>query len=375
MNCREGGYVRLVRLIGQCGFFGLCILFLSHHLLLGQGNTSRVKHAVSCTSCSISVTKLRSIGSPDDTVLLSPSLLSLAIDSKRRVFSASFDRYQVVVFGADGSPPKILGKRGQGPGEFSSPIQRILTSRGDSLFVFQARRLTVFSPQLAFVRQVDLPVSGVIGLLPDGNILIGATIATPERIGHPYHIADPTGKIIKSFGYDGSPITATRRGPQPRPLSLSSDGKSLWTGPEGRRYSFLRRDANGTIVDSVEVVDVPWLKESSPTVSAPTSGRWGDTSGTTSRALPGTVIELLGVDQGGLLWTGIGHPIAFDSTTLQIRYSFRLEVFDPVARRILASRQFSEGIRLFNGTDIAVSPQKDSDGVTTYTLWRVAITR
>jgi hypothetical protein len=89
-------------------------------------------------------------------------------DSRGRYFLVSHDRYGVLVFDSTGRFNTAFGRRGGGPGEFSQ-ITRMALSPGDSLFVIQSRKISVFSPSLTFVRTYRLPTGTSFNAPPPGR--------------------------------------------------------------------------------------------------------------------------------------------------------------------------------------------------------------
>lgn len=95
------------------------------------------------------------------------------------------------LYAADGAFVRAVGGEGEGPGEFRSP-DWVNVIAGDSLLVYdrQLRRLSLMSPDLGFVRSVNLPgtpQSGfprAIGAFTDGTILVGIEQA-PEGPSRP----------------------------------------------------------------------------------------------------------------------------------------------------------------------------------------------
>ena len=67
---------------------------------------------------------------------------ALDVDSNRRVFVVDPTRNDIVVLGADLTLEQVVGREGEGPGEFKWPAT-IQIIEGDSLYVFDGRLLRV----------------------------------------------------------------------------------------------------------------------------------------------------------------------------------------------------------------------------------------
>jgi hypothetical protein len=92
----------------------------------------------------------------------------------------------------------------------------------------------------------------------------------------------------------------------------------------------------------------------------------------------GASVGFAGTDPAGLLWfvgTRLTAPytpqMAAAGATQQVAHS--LEVFDPGAGHRLASVPFETRVRFLAGTNLAYSVASDSDGVPTYTVWRMTV--
>lgn len=94
--------------------------------------------------------------------------------SDGRVAVANGGTSEIRYYGPDGGHLRSVGGEGGGPGEFQR-ITRIIRMPGDSVAVMDlsARRVSVLSPEGAFVREIPTAVSGamlsVAGLRPDGS--------------------------------------------------------------------------------------------------------------------------------------------------------------------------------------------------------------
>ena len=86
------------------------------------------------------------IGSADDPVIGFSRIRRVRVSDKGDVYVLEGSAPEVRVFSSEGERLRVVGGRGQGPGEFSSPLDMGLL--GDTLWVFDqgARRLTWFGP-------------------------------------------------------------------------------------------------------------------------------------------------------------------------------------------------------------------------------------
>ncbi len=131
----------------------------------------------------------------------------LALDpSARRLYVADTLRHQVLVFGTDGTPIRVIGKRGGGPGEFNFPTA--VTLSGGKLYVVDAMnfRVQTFTPDGEFVSMFG-QLGNQSGTLnrpkgiaadTDGNLYI------VDALFETVQVFDPVGHLLYYFGSSGS---------------------------------------------------------------------------------------------------------------------------------------------------------------------------
>src|SRR5690606_1810943 len=113
----------------------------------------------------------------------------------------------------------------------------------------------VFSPDLRFVRRINMRAAPTAKLLPESRFLLHGSIGTSASFGHPYHVTNPDGVVELSFGYTGQPILPGRPTSMGSALTPTTDGKSLWGGPFRSSYHLTHRDIAGVVLDSIEFID------------------------------------------------------------------------------------------------------------------------
>lgn len=126
---------------------------------------------------------------------------------------------QVRLFNANGSFQQSIGRRGQGPGEFTT-ITGVHAIRGDSLVVVEHHRWSVFDEAGAHVRSGQLPAEGIVfpdivAVFEDGTLLADHRrryAEAPPLLGG----NEMRGTTDYSrFGSDGSFISSFGTFPQP----------------------------------------------------------------------------------------------------------------------------------------------------------------
>jgi|CXWL01.1.fsa_nt_gi hypothetical protein len=111
-------------------------------------------------------------GSADDAAADISTIAPLLFLADGRLVGRDQQRQVVVVFGADGSSRKEVGRPGAGPGEFGA-IDNIVPAGGDTLLIqdFRNLRTTVFDP----VSGLGAEYPQAKAMADGGNVLIGAT--------------------------------------------------------------------------------------------------------------------------------------------------------------------------------------------------------
>jgi hypothetical protein len=157
------------------------------------------------------------------------SISAVATDSRGRVFVADWLASEIRVYAADGALLTVLGRAGDGPGEYRSINS--LQTHGDSLFVLdaQTRRVTVYSPfadhQGEMVRTIQVPA---FDARPD-QLMIGDSGKffvryTTFALGGP---AGAPGVTVRSFTPEGELVDDTLV-IMPGPEWLVMDGGAEW---------------------------------------------------------------------------------------------------------------------------------------------------
>ncbi|MFQ5549740.1 MAG: 6-bladed beta-propeller [Gemmatimonadales bacterium] len=154
---------------------------------------------------------------------------------------------QVLLFEADGSFLRSVGRRGDGPGEFQE-IALLRRYRGDSLAIFDFRssRITVLGPQGAIGRVVslrpaspDVPLVSLVDVFADGRFVVqgvdfGFTDG-PGVVRRPYTIYtyNPDGTVAATLGV--FPGFQFFRGSSPRSFGAVPFGRNTLFRAHGNR--------------------------------------------------------------------------------------------------------------------------------------------
>jgi hypothetical protein len=234
-----------------------------------------IPYRIACAACRIITEPLLKIGTEQDSILLDAGT-SLHRDSKGRFFAIGFSRRSVVIFDSVGRFTRAFGRPGTGPGEIGTRISSIAIV-SDSLFVFAGRRVSVYSPSLAFVRVANLPTLSDFTpavVWASGNIVEVGDVPTPRSVGFPFHIVSPDGRIIRSFGAENQAVvprnvavSGVANGLGAFPFLLAPSQDHIWVSNPAA-YAFTSWGLDGRWLSSIALTGAPFL-----TTAAPPPGR------------------------------------------------------------------------------------------------------
>ncbi len=222
------------------------------------------------------------VGSEDgepDGLLYRP--FAIASDDDARVYVADVGNHQVLVFGADGSLVRSLGRQGQGPGEFVGPIG--LTIAGPNLVVADEAKLSVWAMGGDHVRDIALESfapAEMLGLA-DGTFVVnypaieeitrqqmsrfarwdqaGVELAAYPTLSHPisslYPNADSDRPVVIGTGESWPSVVASREGDvyvtqsdEYQILAFDQEGAARWAMRVAMpRAPLFRRDIERTL--------------------------------------------------------------------------------------------------------------------------------
>ncbi len=207
-----------------------------------------------CAACAIELTPLVSLGSESDSVLLTRTPV-IARDSRGRTIAAVRDNgfEPVIVYRADGTIERTLGRHGSGPGEHER-VEAIAVTEGDSVVLAHSyRRVSVFAPDGRYVRGGTLPSAPrAILYATNGDLIINASLAAGENAALPLHVVGADGMLLRSFGTED----IFGGGTSERTLAPRLDGQWFWLSESGQ-YRLERSDTLGR-VSRVVTVATPW---------------------------------------------------------------------------------------------------------------------
>ncbi len=146
------------------------------------------------------------IGGDEAEDYLFATITSIAVDDEGTIFVLDRRDRNVKVFSGDGELITTFGRRGQGPGEFSSPVSISLTSRGEVMVLDLMRRLEYFKPNGEHIRSLSTASLRPAAACPDsaGNLFVYLIVSEDENPR--YELRKVDGNFELLFAIESSPL-------------------------------------------------------------------------------------------------------------------------------------------------------------------------
>ncbi len=359
--------------------------FTAVFLLLGITNTPAqdlvlVRQQATCPSCRISLEHVLDLTDPGDS-LPTGLPVSVVTDSRGWYYMyATSSPDAVLLFDDQGAGVSMLGRPGDGPGEFRR-IEDVLIDEHDSLYVFDpgTLRMTVFSPASEVIRTIRVhgqPKGGEVALLPGYGFVMNAQMAGADEFRFPVHVIDRNGGVLSSFGNDSGPVRASNFFQFERAIARGHDS-TVWVAHRNQ-YQIEHWTANGELLrtfvnrrDWFDRYDEFRVRDESnpplPEVRA------------LSEISPDIVMVLIWVSATD--WPAgteerFGHGVrSLGVVDFNRAYDTIIEAIDVKSGRLLASRRVDPAIAGFLNDNHVFSYREDEEGKPSTALWQVNLQR
>ena len=320
--------------------------------------------------CRIELEHVVRITDADEPGILPTSTVWIQETEAGTFVSVSPDGTQIAEFGLDGRLTGVIGRAGQGPGEFVR-LRTLIPGPGDTLFApdFGQGRILMFGPDRALAGTLPMPFFPPPGLvMPDGSLLVAAQIRRSETIGYPMHVVDREGRVVRSFGTDEPQYRPDLNHILTRKVALGRDG-TVWAMAPAR-YILERWDpSTGERLQSTRIPS-DWFRESTEPYPDET-------------VRPPPLVYGLWEDEDGLVWIIVQDADAdwapppraneerpFDLQEHSRFFDSMIEVVDPGSGRVLASRRFSQVLWFRPPSGILVSRPDTILTTVAYDVWK-----
>ena len=360
--------------IGRCLVLALLIGMCGVDIATAQGSkTVTIPDDVACKGCVLERRHVVRLGRATDSVLL--GRLSVVAPSPRGYFvvAPTATLWQAAVYDSSGALVRTLGRRGQGPGEFTR-IYRPIIGSGDTVFVHETDgRYHVYAPDLRFIETRRLPARPMkILTLPDGQSVVGADIGS--ALGYPLHLVSNEGALVRSFGTTNAVYRADRSVDRARQIGPASGDHMIWSGLT-TRYEIELWNVRGARPDLVIRRTAPWVEP------------WREPEGLFNTHRPPTQLVNVRELPAGKLWTRLivaAKSWAPDpslgpsaTNTVGVRDRFMdsvIEVLDVRTLRVLARQRFDEAFLIFIPySELVYSLTETDEGFVFADLWRLSL--
>lgn len=274
---------------------------------------------------------------------------------------------------------RILGRKGDGPGEFRLS-ETVLIGESDSVLIFDglARRVTLLSPSLQVVRtSQSIRVEQAVRL-SNGRIVAEARLPTPNAFGFPLHALDPAGAVITSFGADRAATVQMNPGISSYRRIARATSESVWSAYIDR-YEIEEWSWSGQRLRLV-VRGAPWFDK-----------RDAEPDGPPDVTKPKPSIRSLHATHDGRLWVLASvarndwkrhQPEVVNSVRLSLlpsnqdRYTDSvLELLDPRDGTINVTARFRLALSGFVGPETVYAHRESAEGDEVVEIFRVRMRR
>jgi hypothetical protein len=169
-------------------------------------------------------------------------------DSAERYFIVTADLRHLLAFDKNGRLIPSTLERIKSFGRITNVL--LSTEATLQLYDIESRALVTLSKDLEPVSSTPLAHRPSL-LMSDGQYLVAQQITTPDLVGHPLHIMDASGRIVRSFGSEPPSYNAREPYFNDRVVALSSDG-TIWSAAPGR-HIVERWNASGKRLSRIEI--------------------------------------------------------------------------------------------------------------------------
>lgn len=378
-------YVRSTRVLRRASqmlrLVGSLALVVAAPAAVGTQPTTRVADRVSCAQCKIELERVVRLQPGSGAQELSRQPYSVATDSRGRLLVAVNGFDHVDLYSRNGAFLEQVGRGGRGPGEFIS-ANHVSFGPGDTAYVFDLRnrRVSIFTPEMKFLRSAPAPFMFSATTLANGSFVINGFVSDPDRIGKSFHLFDRMGNQLGSFGFADASVIPGEGGLAENFIAPSRAG-GFWSVSHRGAYTLARWGNDGALLHRFDVA------------SALVGPEMGKQVGFTSTKPADPYIRSLIQDLNGLIWVEIvvadanwKDGVKFDPSLPGERgmfpdildydraYDTVIEVFDPEKGTRVASQRFDSVYSLFAAPNRIARPIVQPDGTFHMEIYSIRLT-
>jgi hypothetical protein len=136
---------------------------------------------------------------------------SIAVDEEERIYVLDWKEALVKVFDLNGKYLKTIGKKGQGPGEFQSPLTLMITSQNELVVEDIARALSFFSLEGKFIRNLSTATIRALSFDIDSEGNMIANVIVREKENPRYELRKFDSELNFLYALGSSPLPSVNR--------------------------------------------------------------------------------------------------------------------------------------------------------------------
>lgn len=352
-----------------------CLLFAMGGLTAQE---LTIPSAPSCPACTIRLRPVASLGRAGDPVDVDPSGVVVQRPGGYAIAPAG-DRAQIALYLSSGAFERVLGRQGQGPGEFNN-IRSLALLPNAGIAVLD-NRLTLLTPAGSLIVSKSLPaiIAGRLVALADGRLVVN----NYQPAHAPLCLLGADLSLARCFGGAATP---GRMAPKTLERLLApGDRATIWSGTMWYRYVIERYDTLGHRITRIQR-EAPWF---------PASGPEEDPGGSVLQSRPLPHLSGLWVDAQGRIWTAVlvpdprwraaetGPPSGREGRAARAlpvsdwgKYlDTILEVIDPATARVIVSQRFPGVMERFTRDGLLTEFRETEDGLVQAALVRPEVVR
>lgn len=224
-------------------------------------DTLIVSSAVACADCTIEVTHVARLGAVEDSVGPGDYVWGTR-DTRGNFFvGPAVGGGSVLRYGADGRLDGLIGRAGEGPGEFRL-VGAMVVGVGDSLHVFDRgwSNRSTFAPSGEYVSSTPLIPMGVdhLAYFSDGTMVVAGSSQTSSLVGYPAVVLRPDGQWQRPIGAV-SPLVGTGQSTRDDSRSMGPGrDRTIWLA-HFNRYRLEQWDLEGRLIRVLDR-DAEWFQ-------------------------------------------------------------------------------------------------------------------
>jgi len=139
------------------------------------------------------------------------NIRSIAVDEKERIYVLDRKEAHVKVFDMNGKYLKPIGKKGQGPGEFQSPLTLMITRQNKLVVEDIARALSFFSLEGKFIRNLSTAKIRALSFDIDSEGNMIANVIVREKENPRYELRKFDSELNFLYALGSSPLPSVSR--------------------------------------------------------------------------------------------------------------------------------------------------------------------